>query len=552
MKIVTAVPEIHTKYFTNTRNKRKQVMRIKRTLYILFVVAIIAPATVFGQRYSSLGGYSRSDYMKLLKLYESERGLSGGVNNDCLTYYYSSTPADTNKSVFKQVTVSQYFSYDSNMSKKRIISKSIFMFNKKGQQLYSIGIDSSGKVTDSSRSRFDKNFRQVYSAQYNREGDTGVMRATSEEKWVYDKKGNILTDSSYTLEGEEDDEGDGGGASVSIDHHKFDTAGNEIESKHISFSDAGTSDSSMTWSTFDKNNNMTFSLTMTSSDTSKQYYRYNDKLMNVFTAEVSRGDSSYTITKYDTGGNVTERNRYEDGKLSTSYTCVIDPKDKKMTETEEELSTADAMSCPNNTVTVTVTDSSRNVLSEVVTREKDGTPFVTTTLHRYTFDHGRMLYDSSFTIEKGFLHSLTSEKISANKFDKNGNLVSEILDGGGQYSSNSKESWIYNDQSNVMYHATFNTCGSEKPEAEEFYIYYHGGKKVKEVINISEYEKTETFYSKDAKLQKSIVLPVQQEQSDEEKFYATILKKMKKKGSAMMEDMEDRQVYKSTMYEYKK
>ena len=515
---------------------------MKKAYYIVTILITILPLVMHAQSYYG-SGYSRYN-----SAYGEDDDEGDNSSNACLQYFYASTPNDTNKAVFKKVTIFNYTSYDSAMKGKRLVDKSIVTFNKAGMVLTTEGMDSLGKITDSSRHRYNADNMEVYSSDYSLLGDTGAMVMRSQEWMRYDKKGNEVFDSTFRM-----DESSNTGGEINMYCFTYDAKGNQTMNKRLWGERDGEFDSSVTWYAYDTAGRVLWTKVLSSSDTSQEYRRYDEWGNTIFFASVSRGDSSYSHIVRDSTGLVLKRERYEEGKLSSTYNAVTDPKDKHVTETEEELSTADAMSCPNNTVTVTVYDSNGYIRSYEITKEKDGNPFVTTTLHRYTFDHNRILIDSSFTIEKGFLHSLTSEEITNHKFDKNGNMIFEMRDGGGQYSSSRKESWMYNDKNNQTYHATYNTCGSDKPESEEVDIYYGNGKKIKEVIEINDYEKTETFYDKNARIIKEIRIPVQKDESDDMKVYETIAKNMRKKDKQKKgQEYDDRVTYKSTEYTFVK
>src|SRR6185437_15148942 len=381
---------------------------------------------------------------------------------------------------FKSVIVTTYTSEDSNMTvNKKIESKLINYFNKKGLVLFKETIDENGKVSDSTRNIYDAKGNNIRELDYER-SEKGKMKKTTDETLVYDAKGNILKDITVDIDPDDNT------VNKTMEYNKYDTAGNVIESiKYNEDDDEGDKarDTTITTSKYDSKKRLIYSNTQNGNYSSKEYHTYNSVGMEIFNAYKSFGDSTNTIITYDFDGSIKEQNKYKNGKLCHSFSTKLD-KDSNSIDTEEEISTDAGSACGDNTVTVTVHDhKTYMVLSQVTSRQKDGKPFTTTNLHRDTFNkNGLVTIDSSFITENGYLYSMTSIDFTKHGYDLKGRETSYESEGGGEYSTKLKWKRKYND--------------------------YPNGKSTKEEIGINSSVKTITYYAENSRIEKKQGFPM--------------------------------------------
>ena len=309
----------------------------------------------------------------------------GGRVNDCAEYYYH--PGDSNAVVFKSATETTYESADSNMTDKKVSGKIVNFYNKIGLLLFKETIDEKGVVSDSTRNVYDVHNHQIREMEYER-NDKEKMKKTMDESWLLDAKGNALKHISMNIDADDNS------VDKTTEYNTYDTAGNVI--KNITYEDEGTGaedrDTTVTFSKYDAHRRLIYSESKNEGILTRNYTTYNEQGMEVFSASASTNDSNATITSYDNDYRIKEQNKNDNGKLSETLSTKFD-NDSNRIETKEKLSTSSASSCANNTVTVTVYGhNSYLVLSEVISRQKDGKPFVTKTNDKYTIIKGK-LYD---------------------------------------------------------------------------------------------------------------------------------------------------------------
>jgi len=428
------------------------------------------------------------------------------ATNGCVNYYYEDLLAAEYLKLpkFKWVTESFYTSDDttSAMRDKKYQGRTTTYFNALGEIVLVIKADSA-VVTDSTRTVFDKYDHTLRQTEYQR-SDSGVMRKVSDERWVYDAKGNPLKDSlwGYMRQRGMDEFGEGryarGGPEVhiTITRFKYDLAGNAIE--NISITDADTTKQYMK---YDAKKRKIFQLVCSPDRSQEREYTTYDTLDNpIITVHADASDSTIEKQTFDDKGRVVKWTKEESGKIveasGTEYR-----KDGSHIETREDMPITNDLSCPDNSKTVTVYDSAGNVSSEQMTRLKNGKPVVSSTIHKLFYRKGFLVLDSAYKVESGFLYSSTSIEIKSFKYDVKGNKTEQVSDGGGEYTANGRETWIYNDHDKILLDNAYNACNSDRPEKTNTYTYYKGGEKIKTVDEneIGNGSRTITNYAKDGK-----------------------------------------------------
>lgn len=478
---------------------------------------LIAPFTLFAQ---SNGNYSSSRYSSSYS--SSYSSYSSGTKtkkskskNDCLNFYYE--VKDSNKAIFKSVAKTEYNADDSTLRNKRFGWKSIAYFNKKGEELFWMSVDSDMVVTDSIRYDYDSKFNLVRERQYRRNDSTREIDLGSTEIWAFDDKGREIKDSTYKIEQRMNynySKRKGGPKFLfkpylNVTYTKYNSNGDAIEEEMIK--GGGTYDAAIdtTYShyTYDGRHNMIYSeeKRYSYSGPTKEYYRYNDSNNVVFSAYVDKYDSSYAYKEYDKKEKLVKTKRYRNNELSYIDSMHYEP-DGRITETEEHIYQGGPTTCAYNEVTVTVYDTGGRELSISSTTQKNGKPFMTSTVHKFMFDRGHVVIDSSTTIGRGHLYALTSRKLTTRKYDKDNNEVEYTERGGGQYADNLRKTWSYNAQGNETDESTFNSCVADRPEKEWKHEYYPDGKKIKQVTDIDGYETTIWYYPENSRVTKKDVI----------------------------------------------
>src|ERR1700739_582235 len=428
-----------------------------------------------------------------------------GATNACIDYYYEDIPSAEYLKLpkFKWVTETFYSSDDSTMHNKKYQGRNTTYFNALGQIILFIKADSAG-VTDSTRTVFDKNNNTLRQTEYQRNDSSCVIRKVSDERWSYNSKGNPLKDSlwGYMRTRGMDEFGEGrfakGGDQIHITRtwFKYDADGNVIE--NISVTDADTNSQFMK---YDAKKRKIFQL-MHNPDggDERQYITYDDKGNPIITIHATKEDSSVEKQTYDEKGRSVMWTKSEGGKIVESSSNEF-RKNGSWTETREETPIAETFSCPDNSKTITVYDSNSNILSEQITRLKNGKPIVNTTTHKLLYNKGFLVLDSAFKVESGFLYSSTSIEIKAFKYDAHGNKLEEVSDGGGEYTANGRQTCKYNKHNKIISNNEYNACNPDMPEKSTTYTYYKGGKKIKVVDEneIGNGSRTITNYAKDGK-----------------------------------------------------
>jgi hypothetical protein len=421
------------------------------------------------------------------------------ATNDCLDYYYQK--GDSTSPKFRSATETEYAADDSTLKGKKFRSEKLVVFDKAGQEILVRNTDTIG-VVDSERNVYDANFHELRDSKYER-NDSGKMEKTEEEIWAYDKHNNVIKDSIYKLRRYgsyryyrmntkmKPNE------NIDVTYSKYDTAGNEIELMRIEYGDT-----TITNYKYDNKNREIYRYERElGRDWWRKYYTNYDAKGRAFN-EINLGkrDTDVINKKYDDKGRMILKTDYDNGRL---YEIVTHQFDKDGTETDTETKTpfSDGTSCPDNSSTVYVYDKDGNELSYITTKLKDGRPYVETNNYKYTFSNGHKIIDSTMRTAKGYLYSSSSIEVTTRRYDAHGNELEEAEEGGGEYAGNKREVWTYNENNKLLIDANYNSCNADKPETYTKYIYYPGGKKIKEIIwdkGRSNGIET-TFYSEDSR-----------------------------------------------------
>jgi hypothetical protein len=527
----------------------------KRTVLLCAIIGFLAHVPAFSQKHTTTSGtynsiynsiYSNSidggrynRYLKNNYEYDEDYGSYGNYVSESSykKYFYNDTPKDSNHAKFSMVTESYYRAYDSMMTNKKMMTKTVKMYNKKGLEVFEMDIDSNGKVKDSVRTGYDSKFRICRESTYSRD-DSGLIYLSNFKFYKYDAKNNMVMDSSYRVYGHHDDP-----PTMERTLYTYNDSGSELSHKRFSVSGENGEDTTSEYghSVYDKDNNLIFSETINDYDTNREYYSYNNKGKEIFRANIRLGgDSNYVKKKYNSKGDMVSYERYDAGKLAEVLTDSTDAKGD-IIETEEKLSTADALSCPNNTVTVTVTDTSGHLLSYVETKEKDGNQLVTTTIHKYVLDKNRIVRDTVSEIEEGFMYSELKQEVKVNKFDNAGNMTEQSSEGGGQYSSDYRYTWEYNDKSSLLNESRYNSCSTDKLSYRTINTYYKDGVSIKSTDEVNAYGRHSiTMYNENSRIEQDFSTS-----GDYSSAYTSTSSKRKA-------ELASEKKYFQTIYEYKK
>ncbi len=116
--------------------------------------------------------------------------------NMCMDYLHDTTGHDD--ILFKSVTEINYNSSDSLLEHKKLVSKKITRFNKRGQVISYIKSDTVGKVTDSVVTAYDEAFRPMSVKEYSFNDDKGKLTLQTEVNDIYNEKGNCIKMQSWS------------------------------------------------------------------------------------------------------------------------------------------------------------------------------------------------------------------------------------------------------------------------------------------------------------------------------------------------------------------
>ncbi len=439
--------------------------------------------------------------------YEDNDNYNG---NGCEEYY--NDDGDTNHPMFKSVTVTEYLT-DTMGNNKKFNSKERVVFNKAGQELLDVDIDTVG-LRDSLIFEYNAKGNSTRNIVYGRDAKGHIVKS-GDNIWKYDAKGNNIMDSTWELgygwdKNEEDKEKSK--PSITYSYAKFDSKGNDIED----FSVDEEGDTSWQYSKYDDSNRVVYSEHRSgvgegeeTEEVYSEYYIYNAKGNIVSTISVRPLDTTSTNYFYDAHGRETGwsvfDNRIPIRVNVTKYKKDNDTSYGARTVISDNTPISDGLSCPNNRHDVTVYDDSSRVLSDVETSEKSGKPFTTTVIHKY-YVIGNLYIDTAITTEEGYLHSLVSIDIKNYKNDARGNKIEQTEEGGGYYNRTSKNTWKYNEQNKEIYSAQYSSCNAEVPIQTDSTFYYPGGKKVMKEVTTSDNSHYIMYYFEDGKKKEQLNL----------------------------------------------
>ncbi|HWY99003.1 MAG TPA: hypothetical protein VNY36_07960 [Bacteroidia bacterium] len=445
------------------------------------------------QQYILDGDYSSED-----------KYVKEGIVNSCLDYYNS---PDKNALKFKSVTINHYSSSDTVFKDKFISTREMVSFNKMGQITFDVDYDryynwgDSVGVKDSTRFIYDAAYNKIREIHYLKEEDSDKVYKISDEFWTYNKKAYPIKDSVYKISPNyrrEVTTEELKHPSITTYYYKFDTAGNELEKIEVDGNDSIPEE----WKYDTKNREIYYSRYNGDYRYDKKYLVYDAAGNEISETTTEPYDTIALTWTYDNKERIINYRKTEHGKVIEASSTGYD-NDGGRTETLDETPMGDGFSCPNDSRTVTVYNKNSVILSEVVTKEKNGKNFIHTTRHKYLFKGEHIALDSAVTIDRGYLYYLALTEVKTNKFDARDNLIEETNEGGGEYSYSGSERWKYNEKNNILEDNTYNSCNTDKPEKSTIYTYYPDGKTVKELIEDNAAEsysgKTITEYSKDSR-----------------------------------------------------
>lgn len=454
------------------------------------------------------GGLLHAQKIKSKQLKKSER------LNECVKYFYH--PDDSSKALFKSVSVTRYDASDSTLANKRFRWKSMREYNDSGQETYWMYVDSNMTVTDSTRWVYNAKHKLLRYTKYEYDDSSQSVRMVQDERVAYDDSSRITKDSTTNVSRKSYGYGrkrsrDGGNpykTTISAVYYKYNSAGDEIQRTLVrthtalgysytsSVDEDGSLDTIMVYETYNNDHKCIYLEANVYSMLAKEYFRYDDKGNETLVADVELGDSNYKTMTYDDKGNVLESKTYKKGALTYSDIKSID-KNGTITETTETITPTVGSVCANDEVEITVTDSGGNELSHTTTKQKDGVPFVTTVVHRYTFDHGKIATDTMTDTEQGHLYSESSVEVTTIKHDERGNELEYSVISGGQYTENRRYTRKFNDKDKMTEWKEYNSCVADKPMQTSILDYYSDGLRIKERTHTEEYSVTVNTYDHD-------------------------------------------------------
>jgi hypothetical protein len=434
--------------------------------------------------------------------------------NDCLGYYNN---PDSTSQVFKSVTETHWFSSDSNLAHKRFSSKKKTVFNKLGQTVFSVNLDTLG-VADSERHVYDAQYNEIKEIDYMR-GDSDLkIRKMYEEIWVYDAKNNVLKDSvidsgngrpgnRYRYYDDFDGEGGSMRAETKVSYYTYDTAGNQLGELTIRIGDSY-ADTTRVHQKYDGHKRQVYKEDFSGNWRNRLYTTYDDSgNVTSLIDTTATGSVSANYYTYNNRNEETSHSEFSEGKQISNRTMQYDFNGTHIL-TEDETPIVYGNNCPNNSRKVTIYDTGGRILSEITTSQKNGKPFINSIRHGFAFSNGRVVVDSTITVIKGYLYSSSSTTIETTEYDKHGNETEMISEGGGQYVENGSERWKYNDKNKLLEDDKYNSCNSDIPESSVRNIYYPGGLNIKETITDSYGggDKSINYFFEDSKKKEELMI----------------------------------------------
>jgi len=394
--------------------------------------------------------------------------------NECVDYYEDDGPRDTGHCTFRKIVETEYYSEDSLGKGKTSISSTVHLFNKIGEEVSKVTMNSDSMVTDSAISIYNAFYNLLYDAEWKMDDDDSELNNTRQEWYTYDAKGYDIMDSGHR--------NDFGAMRYWLSRYKYDDKGNKTEEITYAHYKEREADTTICHETWDDQGRLILEELIKADGVTRYYYRFNKWGYEIFRAVVQgKNDSDYTNTIYDSAGHFVSYSEYEFGRLKMARS-VTRNKGHGWVETLEEGSTAGEMACANNSVTVTVHDSLGNELTKVINSEKDGYPDVVTTIHYLSYDrNGNVLRDSSSSAEKGYLYYETWQGIETYRYNKANLRTDDIKENGNDYQKYSRFMSSYNRKNNLLHSKSFSSCNipGAEPDEEKIMTYYGNGKTVK-------------------------------------------------------------------------
>ncbi|HSY76231.1 MAG TPA: hypothetical protein VK890_05205, partial [Bacteroidia bacterium] len=376
--------------------------------------------------------------------------------------------------------------------------KAMVVFNKTGDEILDVSFDTVG-LNDSTLNEYNAHNFNTRQTVYARDARNQIIK-TSDHLLRYDAKDNIIADSNWEIGYGWQDltyDREKSKPNITYTYKKYDSKGNEISTFYV----GEDGDTVLGATKYNDSNWVIYSETHDLGEDAfrRGYYTYDIKGNMVSDSSARPMDTLVNRNFYDAQGRDIGWTESENGTVVKVMAKHFN-KDTGMRRTEimDNTPISDGLSCPNNRRNVATYDDDGRILSDITTTEKDGKPFITTYIHRY-YVIGNAHIDSCFNTEEGYLHSLMSVDIKVFREDKRENKIEETEEGGGEYTRDSKHTWKFNEQNNVIYSAEFNSCNSETPIETDSTFYYPNGKEVKKTVSERDGERSITNYDKDGK-----------------------------------------------------
>ncbi|HSY76191.1 MAG TPA: hypothetical protein VK890_05005 [Bacteroidia bacterium] len=454
---------------------------MKHSAPFCLVIAFLLTISASGQRLYKHSRYA-DHFLTDGNRYNTESSRLD--RNHCLDFFMDTT--GRSHIIFKTLTVSNYHSSDTAAAHKRFVDKTRYEFNRLGENALTISTDSMGRVTDSVAFKYSDKPHYYRMTVFKLSDKLKKLDKFTDEVTSLDNKNNMLKDSTWRNEE--------GGIITEVLGYTYDNAGNITVVYHVNYG-----------------HDTTYVI----------YYTYNNKSLRTSERENSFGrwQSNYII--YNTAGNMTSR-RYITGTDTTSTYFTYDNKNRQISEkvyknshlteftyteflpeggrkiTVQNIGENTANTCPNDSKTITITDKNGHTLSEIETGEGEGKTYTRKSLHTYKYSGKDLVKETENNSEVSKGYESKSGTTTTYTYDARGNHT-EIIVKGGSYEDNSRETWTFNAQNNILVYNEYEGACLDKPTETTVYCYYPDGKTRKEQIEDNGYMKTITRYGEDTR-----------------------------------------------------
>jgi YD repeat-containing protein len=456
-------------------------MKHSAPLHIMITCFSLLAVAVCGQRYYRHNNYS-DHYLTDGNRYNTESSRLD--RNHCPDFFMDTT--GRSHITFKTLTVSNYHSSDTIVAHKRFVDKTRYEFNKLGENVLTIGTDSTGRVTDSVAFKYSDKPHYYRMTTYKFSEKKKKLDKFNDEVTLLDSKNNMLKDSTWRNED--------GYIRAQVIGYVYDNAGNPI---------------------------LYYSLSNGRDTTSTIYYTYNSKNEETSESESSNGRWQSNYMTYDTAGHVTLR-KYISGTDTTVTYFTYNNKNRQISkkvyknshlaelqyteylqdsgrkETTQQIGDNTTNTCPNDSKTVTIRDKKGNILSEIETGEGEGKAYTRKNLHTYKYSGKKLVKETENNSEVSKGYESKSGSTTTYAYDTRGNMT-EMNVKGGSYSDNTRQTWTYNAQNNILVYNEYEGACLDKPTEATIDSYYPDGKTRKEEIENNGYTKTITRYGVDTR-----------------------------------------------------